>query len=288
MEGRLRKPVEAPGFLRAHRVIPTLLPLLLSACGGMASSGRLERGGSPEPNPPAGAAPVSAATAVDATVGFSVVADSIPGDSATEALIRPYREAMGSRIEEVVGEAATDLAKGWPEGPLGNFAADALLWTANSRLEAPADMALMNNGGLRVPLSRGPITVGKMFELMPFENLVSILTLTGEQVLSLAQDIARRGGEPIAGFSFHIAMEGGERVARDVLVGGEPPGPDSRYRLVTPDYLANGGDEISTLLEAVDREDYPLLVRDAFIDYLREIEVIRSRIEGRITGEVGR
>jgi 2',3'-cyclic-nucleotide 2'-phosphodiesterase (5'-nucleotidase family) len=205
-----------------------------------------------------------------------------------EALVRPFREAMAGRIEEVIGEAAVELTEGRPEGNLGNFATDALLWATDSLLGAPAQLALMNNGGLRIPLARGPITVGTMFELMPFENMVAILTLTGEQVVALAGEIAGRGGEPIAGFSFRIESQGGERVARDVRIGGEPVDSAAHYRLVTNDYLANGGDDMPALTRPVARTDYPLLVRDAFIEYLKMIGAVEVGIEGRITGEVGR
>jgi 2',3'-cyclic-nucleotide 2'-phosphodiesterase (5'-nucleotidase family) len=221
-------------------------------------------------------------------VTHTVVADSIGDDPDVETLVAPFRERMGDRIQEVVGEASGLLTKGWPEGTLGTFAADALLWAARSRVPVEVEMALMNNGGLRVPIAPGPITVGKMFELMPFENMVSVLVLSGEQVRALAGAIARRGGEPIAGFSLRIELVGGERVARDVRVGGEPVDPARRYRLATNDYLANGGDEFGILLEALEREDLPLLVRDAFLEYIRQAGIIEPRMDGRITAEVGR
>jgi 2',3'-cyclic-nucleotide 2'-phosphodiesterase (5'-nucleotidase family) len=216
------------------------------------------------------------------------MADSVADDPALEALVAPFRAGMGDRITEVIGEASGLLAKGWPEGTLGNFAADAILAAARSRFPETVHMAMANNGGLRVPIAPGPITVGKMFELMPFENMISVLSLTGTQVEALAQDIAARGGEPVAGFSFRIEMEGDDRVARDVLVGGESPDPAGVYHLATSDYLAGGGDEMATLASALDRVDLPILVRDGFIEFVREAGVIRPRIEGRITTEVRR
>jgi 2',3'-cyclic-nucleotide 2'-phosphodiesterase (5'-nucleotidase family) len=267
------------------------LAFLLTSCGTAPA---------PEPVPsPAPAFPPAPATSpatvgtgawaiLEAPVTHTVVADSIQDDPEVEALVEPFRQSMGDRIQEVVGEAAGPLSKGWPEGTLGVFAADALLWVARNRVSEPVDMALMNNGGLRVPIAPGPITVGKMFELMPFENMVAVLVLSGEQVEDLAAVIARRGGEPIAGFGLRIELVGDQRVARDVRVGGEPVDPARRYRLVTNDYLANGGDEFAILLGALEREDLPLLVRDAFMEYLRAIQTIEPRLEGRITGELRR
>jgi 2',3'-cyclic-nucleotide 2'-phosphodiesterase (5'-nucleotidase family) len=204
------------------------------------------------------------------------------------ALVDAFRDRMESRITEVIGEASGILVKSWPEGSLGNFAADAVLHAARARIANPVDMALVNNGGLRIPVPQGPITVGRMFELMPFENKVSVLVLSGRQVEALAQEIAARGGEPVAGFSLHILTEGEGMAATDLRVGGNPVDPDRLYRMATSDYLANGGDEMTTLTDPVRREDLPLLVRDALIEYVREIGVIRPIREGRITGDVRR
>jgi len=190
-------------------------------------------------------------------------------------------------IQQVIGEAAGIFSKAVPEGTLGNFAADAMLWAANSHLPAPAHMALTNNGGLRVPIGSGPITTGQMYELMPFENMLSVLVLTGSQVQELCNELAEKRGEPIAGFSFHIGFENDHRVARDIMVQGQPLEREEEYRLVTTDYLANGGESLSTLQSPVAREDLSILLRDAFIGYIRHLGVIEPKMEGRITGGIG-
>jgi hypothetical protein len=100
----------------------------------------------------------------------------------------------------------------------------------------------------------------------------------------LAQQLAGRGGEPIAGFSFRIEESGGGRRAVDILVGGEPLVPDRLYRLATSDFLASAGDDLSALLAARSREDLPVLIRDAFVRYVRTRGSIEPRLEGRITG----
>lgn len=217
-------------------------------------------------------------------VSFTVIADSIPEKGELERLVAPFRERMGEEIREVIGEAAVPLTEAVPEGTLGNFAADAILWMARRHSSIPIQMAMTNNGGLRVPIPPGPITVGLIFELMPFENRLSVLTLSGDQVQELANQIAGMRGEPIAGFSFRIQEVDGERVARDVRVDGAPVDPQARYRLVTNDYLANGGGNLTPLHHPLSREDLPILIRDALIEYVREVGVIDTELEGRITG----
>lgn len=253
------------------------------------------RGGGPLPPGPGGPTGLEALPpsrpgplAPEAAASYTVVGDSIAGDPGLEALVAPFRARMGEEIRQVIGEAEVPLAKALPEGTLGNFATDAMLWAARRATTEPVHMALTNNGGLRVPIAPGPITVGQMFELMPFENMLSVLTLSGAQVQELADELAGRRGEPIAGFSFRIVNSGEDRVARDLRVGGAPLDTLAEYRLVTNDYLANGGESLGPFLDPVGREDLPILLRDAFIAYVRERGVIRAEIEGRIRGGIGR
>jgi 2',3'-cyclic-nucleotide 2'-phosphodiesterase (5'-nucleotidase family) len=126
-----------------------------------------------------------------------------------------------------------------------------------------------------------------MFELMPFENMLSVLTLSGAQVVEFANGLAYWRGEPVAGISFRIETVGGERVARNILIGGAPVELEAEYRMVTNDYLANGGEAPDPIHEPLARLDLPILLRDAFIDYVRERGVIHAELEGRITGGIG-
>ena len=73
-------------------------------------------------------------------------------------------------------------------------------------------------------------------------------------------------------------------MAREILGRRQTLDPAAEYRLVTNDYLANGGDSFSALQSPISREDLPVLLRDAFIDFVRHMGVIEPRLEGRISG----
>ena len=94
--------------------------------------------------------------------------------------------------------------------------------------------SIVNNGGLRTSLPKGKITVGDVFELMPFENELVLLSLTGSQVSELADYIASRGGEGVSGISF--GMLSGR--AEGIKIQNRPLEPDSTYWMVTSDYIA--------------------------------------------------
>lgn len=208
------------------------------------------------------------------TATHVIVSDSVGVDAAIEAVVATYRQRLQEKVGEVIGTAAGSFRTGKPEGALGNLAADALLAAASPY---NAQIALTNNGGLRVPIEEGPVTVGDLYELMPFENKLAMLTLTGVQVDTLVQQLARIGGEPVAGISFVIS--GGR--ASDVRVGGQRVNPTGTYRLATSDYLAGVGGSLSVLQQAR-REETPVLLRDAFIEYIRKAGTIRPMLDGRI------
>ena len=228
-------------------------------------------------------APLDAGEAPAHEVSFVEISDSLADDPALEALIAPYRREMEQQVAEVIGEAVEAFQEGRPEGALGNFVTDAMM-AAGQRLSAePVHLALTNNGGLRVPIEAGPITVGEIYELMPFENMLTVLTLSGVQVDTLAQQLARMGGEPVAGLQFKI--RGADRASRradEVYVAGEPLDPDRTYRLVTIDYLANGGGGLPVLWSPLGRTDTAVLLRDAIITHIRDLKRIAPHLEGRI------
>ena len=265
------------------RAFPVLLALAGCASPqqavppGPAEPAAAETGGVGSPLWTVGAMPVS----------FTEVTADISDDPSMETLVLPFRSRMAAEVQEVIGETTGVLSKASPEGTLGNLAADAMLWAANRAFDGDVQMALTNNGGLRVPIGAGPVTVGQMFELMPFENMLSVVRLSGSQVQTLCDQVARMRGEPIAGFRFRIESGPEGLVAEDILVDGEPLDPGKEYLLVTNDYLANGGGSITPLHEPMAREDLPILLRDAFIEYFRHVGVVNPSIEGRITGGIG-
>ena len=214
-------------------------------------------------------------------VTFTTITDSLAADPGLESLVTPFRAEMSTLTAEVIGTTPRELTSGRPEGTLGNFAADALLWSARRHADRPVHIALTNNGGLRTTVGPGDITVGRMFELMPFENMVVLIELTAAEVDSLATQLARNGGDPIAGFELVIDAAG-ER-AESVTIGGSPLHPDSSYTLATSDYLANGGGPYTILWSVTRRRELPLLLRDAFIEYVHDRGTIDPQLDGRIT-----
>ncbi len=190
--------------------------------------------------------------------------DRLVPDSELDQLIAPYRDQMEAQMNEVLADCPTPMRTGRPEGALGNLIADFVLARARLSSRVPADACVLNNGGLRVPWSQGPITLGLVFEVMPFDNDLVVLRLTSDQVRQLADEIAARGGEPVAGMEFEIQ---GER-AIGLEVAGAPVA-DRDYWIATSDYLADGGGGMPTLWEGQERVSLGILIRDLIADAVR-------------------
>ncbi|MCX2738718.1 5'-nucleotidase C-terminal domain-containing protein [Pontibacter anaerobius] len=195
------------------------------------------------------------------------VDQSIAPDPEMEAQIAPYREEVTMKMSEVVGTAPVALSKGDYESPLGNFVVDLQLEQAAPLYKKPIDLSLTTNGGLRVPLPEGKITTGNVFELMPFENELVVLTLKGETVKQLFDYAAGRKNAPIGNATYTV--QNGKATA--INIGGKPFDPGKTYTLVTSNYLAGGGDDLSMLKNAVKYENVGLLLRDAILQHIRQL-----------------
>jgi len=212
------------------------------------------------------------------------VDSTIVDDPAYVRRYAPYKGRLEAEMNRVIGRAAVDLTKpdNARETLLGNFFADALL-AEGRKLHPGADFSFGTKGGLRTEIRHGDITVGHLFELMPFENELVILELTGDSVRELAQFIAATGGQPISGIRMKIA---GSK-ATDIQIGGKPLDNGRTYKLVTYDYLANGGDNSRGLAHPINRFDLGKKVREALIDYVsgqaQAGETINTQLDGRIT-----
>jgi 2',3'-cyclic-nucleotide 2'-phosphodiesterase (5'-nucleotidase family) len=201
-------------------------------------------------------------------------------DSSVHYLIAPYKVRLDSQMNRVIGTTATTLTKSKPESTLGNLLCDAAVWYAGQHYGKPIDLCVMNYGGIRIPtIEAGNITVGKMYELMPFDNMIDVLELKGTQVNELLQLVAAADGWPVAGINMQI--ENGKAV--NILIGGKPLQMNETYILVTSDYIANGGDKADMLKQNEKRTDLQYLLRDALITYVQTTQTFNVTLDGRIT-----
>ncbi|MFW6348325.1 MAG: 5'-nucleotidase C-terminal domain-containing protein [Cyclonatronaceae bacterium] len=203
---------------------------------------------------------------------------AITEDAEVEAFLSEYAEALNREMNRRISISTAVIERGQPESPLGNLTADITRERASRALGREVDIALLNRGGLRTPIPEGDVTVGMMYELMPFENYITLLKFSGEQIRDIANELAVEGGEPVSGLRMRID---GDR-ATDILVGGDPVRAGQTYWLATNNWMADGGGPIPTLWEPLERRDTTTLLRDAFIESLNTRQEISPETDGRI------
>lgn len=209
------------------------------------------------------------------------VTSALPSDSSILTFYKPYKKQIDSQMNFVIGIAEIDITAAKPEGSLNTLLIDAMAYTARKK-SISFDIVHNNYKSLRVPISKGEIRRSKVFELMPFENLLVTVKMNGGQVKQLLDYIAEQGGDPLGGASFTIV----EGKAQNISLNDKPLNPTSVYTILTGDYVANGGDGASIYLEATDRKEYPIKVRDALLEYIEDEtksgKMISPKVEGRI------
>ena len=176
------------------------------------------------------------------------------------------------------------------ETNLGDLCADAYLDQSGE-----ADIAFVNGGGIRVQLNAGDLTLNNILTVHPFGNSLTVIEVTGQQVLdALEWSVHSLPGEfggfdQVAGLTFEYdatiespvieddsKMFAGvddtkERRVRNVLVGGEPLDPEKTYKLASHDYqLLNNGDGYTMFAGAKVLQESVKLDNQVLIDYIRD------------------
>lgn len=210
------------------------------------------------------------------------VAAKQSADPLVNNLIKPYADSVNKSMNDVVGYTEQDLSKTRPESTLGNFMADAFFYMAKIKYKVPIDVAFMNYGGIRLTmLPAGEVTRGKIFELMPFDNLLILQKMKGDVLQQFLDLVAEHGGWPVAGLTMKIK----DKKAVDVMIGGKPLDTEKVYTTVNSDYVANGGDK-AEMLKKIPQITNGYLMRDALFDYIEELKKQGKKINAETEGRV--
>jgi 2',3'-cyclic-nucleotide 2'-phosphodiesterase (5'-nucleotidase family) len=190
---------------------------------------------------------------------------SLTKDSFLQSVLKPYSDSVNETMNTIVGVADESLEKKMPECTLGYFMTDAFFEMAKQKFKTQIDVAFMNFGGIRLTqLPAGNVTVGKIFELMPFDNVLILQKLKGTELQVLLDHIAWRGGWPVAGMTMEIK----NRKAVNIMIGGKPLNPSTIYITANSDFVANGGDD-AAMLRTIPQQNIGYLMRDALFDYIK-------------------
>ncbi len=233
---------------------------------------------------------------VVAVEGEPILLDAaIEPDPAIAARLAELAAPIAALKTQVVGEASApiDGARGscrLGECAMGVLVADAMLARARDQ---GVSIAIQNGGGLRASIDAGPVTMGEVLTVLPFQNTLATFTLTGAQVLAALENGVSRvedqaGRFPqVAGLRFFWSPSrpAGARILSVQVETGQgwtPLDEAADYGVVSNNYMRAGGDGYASFTEARDAYDYGPGLEEVLADHLAANAPYRPRLAGRI------
>lgn len=212
------------------------------------------------------------------------IGPDLPADTGFLKEIQPYHDSLQTKINEVLCYNPRILSRqeAFLESSLGNFYADACFQAADSiffkEKKEHIDFALFNYGGIRTAVPKGNVKVEDIFKLMPFENKLVVVELSGSMVEDLFNYLLKRKqAHPISGM--RISLDNDKLGA--IEIQGKIFDPNKNYRVLTHDYLQHGGDNMSFFTKPISLYVTEYKVRDALIDNLRQLDTLKSSLDNR-------
>ena len=212
---------------------------------------------------------------------------SVPPDPAVEKILAPYSERV-RELSAVIGRLEGGLTKsGVGGGTLGNFVSDGMRAQATTKLGKPIALAIMNTGGLRKnEIAAGDLRASDIFELLPFENALVALDVTGAQLMKILQ-VATKDAQSGARIHFKYNDRDRPEFISGKLIdenGNEQDiDPNKLYTIVTIDYLLrlNSG-AYAILQEAKQSTPLNITIRDAVMNYVKSETAAGHAIRGAV------
>ncbi len=236
---------------------------------------------------------------VISATGEPLIMDAaVEEDAATVARVAEMAVPLEEIRSKVVAEAASEIDGSREtcramECPMGNLIAEAMLARV---ADQGVTIALQNGGGVRASIDAGPITMGEVLTVLPFQNTLSTFEATGAQIVAALENgvsqIEEGAGRfpQVAGlkFSFDAAAAAGARVS-DVMVaeGGAyvPIDPAQTYLMASNNFIRNGGDGYKMFVDAANAYDFGPDVADVVAEYLAAAGPYTPSTDGRITAK---
>jgi len=213
--------------------------------------------------------------AVNSTNNKQPISSEIRPDEKLSNEIKPYKDSLDKKMNEVIGKSETDFIVARPSSNLMNWVADAIFvnQTRNVRLSQPL-ICLLNTGGIRSSIGKGDVTLGDMYKIMPFENTLVWVELPISVIPEIETYLTKSGGEPIANCKLINGKLEINGIRQNV----------THFWVLTSDYLMNGGDKMDFFNKKTNSNSTGKLLRDILIEELKNQGTMIENMELRVKG----
>lgn len=212
---------------------------------------------------------------VDFEGGLVQLDNTVPADPDMIQQLAPVQKIVDAQYNTPITNLTAPISRSklpdMGDSPMGDWVADNMKAAADKYLAAhgqpPTDLALLNATGMRTDFRNpGPLTAGDVYRVFPFDNSITVVTLTADQLQQAMDNSAKRAGDPISGVTAELSANG----AKNVMVNGKPLGAQSTYRVATLDFMADkGGSGYDVLTKAADKLPTGISMRDMLTNVLK-------------------
>ncbi|WP_029489346.1 5'-nucleotidase C-terminal domain-containing protein [Ochrovirga pacifica] len=221
-------------------------------------------------------------------VGKNIAIDSaMVANTAIDSMIAPYKTQLDREMQQILTYTPVTLQKktDQQQSNLGNLMADLTYQMAQpifqNKTKQTIDFALFNSGGIRALISKGNVTKEHAFKLMPFENQLVVVQLSGKKTEELIHYFIQ--GKKAHPLSKQIKLTIHNDQSYELSIRGQKFDPNKNYLVLTSDYLQHGGDGMDFFKNPIALTKIDLKVRDAIIQYFKKTDTLKARIDHRIT-----
>ena len=225
--------------------------------------------------------------------GETLIMDgAVEEDAATVARIAEAAQPLEEIRNRVVAETAQEIIGTKDECrarecAMGNLIADAMLDRVRDQ---GIEIAIQNGGGIRASIDAGPVTMGEVLTVLPFQNTLSTFFVTGQTIVDALENGVSQMEEgagrfpQVAGMSYTVdpTAAAGGRIS-DVMVGGAPIDLAKSYGVVSNNYVRNGGDGFKMFRDAENVYDFGPDLADVTAEYMAKIGPVSPYKDGRIS-----
>lgn len=199
--------------------------------------------------------------------------------------VAPYKEKLTAEMQKVLSHASKNFTKddGKMQSSLGNLMADLCFDIANPIFKKnnnkAIDFAMFNHGGMRATIPKGKVTKENAFKLMPFENELVVVTLTGEKITELVEYFIRNKRAHPLSKNIELTIKNDDY---SLKINGKPFDKTKTYTVLTSDFLQGGGDKMVFFKNPKELTKLNYKMRDAIINYFEKTDTLQATIDNRV------
>jgi len=211
--------------------------------------------------------------------------NTTPSDPEIEAFIKPFAIHLNNTLDSTLAYSPNNLSKndGKLNSALGNMMADLVMDQANpifgARTNNTIDMVLLNQGGIRSGIGKGAVTTRTGYQLMPFENEIVVVEITGSKIFEMISYLEKaQTAHPISGLELKVDKD---FKTISATIKGESIKAKETYFVATSDYLQQGGDNMVFFKDPVNLYKIDYKLRNAIIDHFKKVDTLKTSVDNR-------